>query len=226
MVIAILGALSALVFGSLCRAKAKARQAVCMGNLRQVNASVRMYADDSRDALPSTSPSPPDFTAYLGLLRNGGTASASPGNDKVYACPADTFHYDIPTMARAYRIATPVHKMPGMNGTSYAFNAGNFPYGPAHSPRWPGIGGWKSGSVRDPSRTLLVFEYPALIPYSWHRPAAKPGHHNNAECVVSYVDGHVAYTRMYWDEANAKGDHLEAWQYDPPPEYAYRWSGE
>jgi hypothetical protein len=44
--------------------------------------------------------------------------------------------------------------------------------------------------------------------------------------MVSFVDGHASYIKMFWDAANASGTHLEAWQYDPPYGYGYKWSGE
>jgi len=39
------------------------------------------------------------------------------------------------------------------------------------------------------------------------------------------VDGHVSYVKIYWDTNNVAG-HLEAWQYDPPAGYDYKWSGD
>jgi prepilin-type N-terminal cleavage/methylation domain-containing protein/prepilin-type processing-associated H-X9-DG protein len=226
VVVSILGIIAALLLPSVSHAKAKEQQALCMSNLRQVNASVRMYSDDSSDGLPPPKTNAPDFTSYIGMIRNYVATGPDSVGAKVFVCPADRFYYDIPTMARAYTIPQPLHSQPGMNSTSYAFNAGNFPRGATQAAHWPGIAGWKSSAVRHPARTLLVFEYPALIPYSWHRPATKPGHHNNAPCVVSFVDGHVSFLKMFWDEAGAKGDHLESWQYDPPPPYDYQWSGE
>jgi len=154
----VLAILVALLLPGLSHAKAKAGQAVCLRNLRQVNASVRMYIDDSNDGLPPSKTNGIDFTSYIGLIRNY-VATGSNSLTKVFFCPADTFYYDIQTMARAYTIPRPLHNQPGMNSTSYAFNAGNFPYGASQSAHWPGIAGWKSSSVRHPARTLLVFEY-------------------------------------------------------------------
>jgi len=54
--------------------------------------------------------------------------------------------------------------------TSYDFNGGNFSYGPNQVPQWPGIAGCKLSSVQGPSKTVLIAEYPALIPFSWHEP--------------------------------------------------------
>jgi prepilin-type N-terminal cleavage/methylation domain-containing protein/prepilin-type processing-associated H-X9-DG protein len=227
--VAIIALLAALLLASLSRAKGKAQQASCMSNLRQINLSVRMYAQDSDDALPpsGTNSTSDAFTAYVKLMKSYvGVTSSSPARAKVFACPADTFYYDIPTMARAYRIPKPLHDQPESDYSSYAFNGGNFLFGNHLIPRWPGVAGRRLSSVKEPSKTLLVLEFPALVPYSWHQPAATPGHHNNARCMVSFVDGHVSYLKMYWDSANAKGAHLEAWQYDPPAEYGYKWSGE
>ncbi len=54
--------------------------------------------------------------------------------------------------------------------SSYGFNGGNFPIGTPHVPRWPGIAGRKLSSIKDPVKTVLVIEFAALLPYSWHNP--------------------------------------------------------
>ena len=92
--------------------------------------------------------------------------------------------------------------------------------------RWPGIAGRKLSSVKEPVKVVLVAEFPALGPYSWHQPAGASGHYNNAQDVVGFVDGHVSFIRMYWDATNVTNNHLEAWQYDPPAGYDYKWSGD
>jgi prepilin-type processing-associated H-X9-DG protein len=95
---------------------------------------------------------------------------------------------------------------------------------------YPGIGGWKFGSIRGPAKTILVTEWPAIFPYSWHQPEAPynnkfPPFFNNARNNVSFVDGHVNYTRIYWDTNYVLWLHFCAWQYDPPAGYDYKWSG-
>lgn len=225
VVMAIGAILATLVLPSLSRVKRKAQQTVCLGNIRQINSAFRMYIDDANDVLPPSFTNQPSFTAAIALVRTYLDSGPRAGQVGTFTCPADTFYYDMPTTARAYRIAKPLHQQRGMDETSYGFNAGNFPYGPSQTPQWPGIAGWKSGAVRHPARTLLAFEFPALCPYSWHRPAGQAGRHNNAECVVGFIDGHASYVKMFWDVAHVRGSHLEAWQYDPPPPYAYQWSG-
>ncbi len=34
------------------------------------------------------------------------------------------------------------------------------------------------------------------------------------------------YIKMYWDSATHKWATSEAWQYDPPADYEYKWSGD
>jgi prepilin-type processing-associated H-X9-DG protein len=48
---------------------------------------------------------------------------------------------------------------------------------------------------------------------------------NDSKNMVSFVDGHVSYIKIYWDSITAPG-HFEAWHYDPPAEYDYQWSGD
>jgi hypothetical protein len=44
--------------------------------------------------------------------------------------------------------------------------------------------------------------------------------------MVSFVDGHINYIRMYLDTKNVYAGHGEAWHYNPPAEYDYKWSGD
>jgi prepilin-type N-terminal cleavage/methylation domain-containing protein len=53
LVIAIIAALAAILLPVLSSAKAKARRAACINNLRQINLGVRLYSDDANDTSPS-----------------------------------------------------------------------------------------------------------------------------------------------------------------------------
>jgi hypothetical protein len=72
-------------------------------------------------------------------------------------------------------------------------------------------------------------EAPAVFPYSWHRPQS-PGSapaFNDARDIVSYVDGHLDYIKIYWNSTLLypnQSASLAAY-YDPPPGYDYQWSG-
>lgn len=137
----------------------------------------------------------------------------------MFACPADTFYYDY----KAYRSES-LHLQARHNYSSYAFNAGNILPGDPPVHPWPGIAGRKLNSIREPVKTVLVSEFSALLPYSWHQPSGT-SHYNNARNLLSFADGHVQYLKIYWD-TNSTAGHLEAWQYDPPSGYGYKWSGD
>jgi len=223
VVIAIIAILAALMLPALGRVRGKATRTACLSNLMQINLGVRLYADDHHSTLPvSTNATTPavwsawqiPVRGYLGLH---GEPSA---RDTIFACPADTFYYDYND-----RIAEPHHLQAQYGFSSYAFNAGNVPPGDPPVHPWPGIVGRKLNSIRDPIRTVLVSEFPALLPYSWHEPG-RSGHFNNARNNLSFVDGHVSYLKIYWDTNNTVTGHQEAWQYDPPGGYGYQWSGD
>lgn len=224
VVIGIVAILAALLLPVLSRAKANAQRSACMNNLRQINLGVRMYADDSSDAFPAprTNNGPPGaFVAYTKLMKSYlGMTGASSERAALFACPADTFYYDYND-----RVSEGLHLQSRYYYSSYAFNGGNFPMGQPPVRRWPGIAGRKLSSIKEPVKTVLVAEDAALQPYSWHQPAGASGHYNNAQDTVSFVDGHVRFIKMYWD-ATTGTYHIEAWQYDPPPGYDYKWSGD
>lgn len=96
----------------------------------------------------------------------------------------------------------------------------------------PGIGGIAISSIKHPARTVMVAESPAFFPYSWHEPKPyQPGGvqprgialFNNAGDMVSYVDGHVAYIKIYWGDIVTNGGFMSCF-YDPPEGYNYQWS--
>ncbi len=226
VVIAIIGLLAAVLLPALNKASASAKRTSCLNNLRQINLAVRQYADDHNSLLPMINNSGPpkvwsDYalfvTSYLGLK---GSPSS---NDVVFACPADTFDCDY------HEEYSPegVHLQAKFRFNSYAFNAANSftmfsqRTGPITP---PGIAGRKISSVKEPVKTVLVAEVPAFVPFSWHQPVRSIA--NNARDMVSFVDGHTSYIKMYWDATNCSFGHVEAWNYDPPQGYDYKWSGD
>ena len=234
MVIAIIAILAALLFPALNRAKANAKRTVCMNDLRQINLGLRMYSDDSADASPSTpgtnsSPSMENFinfTGYKKLMQSYvGRQGASSPQDKLFACPADTFYYG----AQGY-VPQGFHEQSFSDYSSYGFNAGAT--NPIYSTR-TGLAGRKIGSIKEPSKTILVMETPALTPYSWHdpkRPFAGNSVFNDAKNMVSFVDGHVSYLKIYWNTNRIVSDGIsyipDAADYDPPGGYDYKWSAD
>ncbi len=107
VVIAVIGILAALLLPVLPETKARAQRTSCLNNLKQINVGIHLYADDNRDTFPAD-PNVSGFLMttnhwavfYKRLIENYvGLRGASSAQDKLFACPADTFHYDFPSLA-------------------------------------------------------------------------------------------------------------------------------
>jgi prepilin-type N-terminal cleavage/methylation domain-containing protein len=227
VVIAVIAILAAILLPVLSEAKARAQRTVCLNNLRQINLGIHVYADDHGDVLSlvSSNMSPSVFTDYKNWMKSYvGLHGASSPQDAIFACPADTFclpdNIGGPPQA--------CHLLAAFNYSSYVFNAGNIRKDYPFTNGFPGIAGRKLTSVKNPAKTILVTEQPTLCPYSWHQPkrlAGKEYQFNDARNMVSFVDGHVNYIKIYWDtNATIMPPHFEAWHYDPPAGYDYQWS--
>ena len=225
VVIAIIAILAALLLPVLSSAKARAHRTTCLNNLKQINLGVHLYADDHGDVLTlvSTNMSASVFTDYKSWMKSYvGLHGVSSPQDALFACPADTFC--LPENIGGAPQAC--HLLPVYNYSSYLFNAGNIRKDYPFTNEFPGIAGRKLASVKNPVKTVLVAERPALAPYSWHQPqklTARQYQFNDARNMVSFVDGHVSYTKIFWD-VNTTPDHFEAWHYNPPTRYDYQWS--
>jgi len=185
VVLAIIGVLAGLLLPALARAKAKAQNIVCVGQLRQLGLAVRMYADDHGNRLPAAEllPSDPiDPEAPLGricdvLASYAGGTGTSGTNLAVFRCPADRFR----------RYAT--------EGSSYEWNIdlNGRRIDETRSSRLHLI--WiESESGQDPERGEVHQELqfppettPLLLDYeSYHRPRSGSGKN------VVFMDGHVS----------------------------------
>jgi len=238
VVIAVIGILATLLFPALNKANAQAKRTVCINNLRQINFALRMYADDSRDSTPWIEPSTNRYltVAYRELVDSYvGIDGQSLTSNKLFACPSDSFYYDMRSNVTEWYVPKPRHSLSYSYYSSYDFNGANqltnnisrFTGKPA-----PGIGGLKLSQIKHPSRTAMVLEIPAFYPYSWHDPkrplrvGLECPLFNNAKNVLGFVDGHASYLKIYWNTNLIDGYFGFTVYYNPPPEYEYQWSGD
>ncbi len=241
VVLAIVAILASLLLAAISGAKGNVRRVVCASGLRQINLGVRMYSDDSNDKSPQpTGRVLNPYSAYKQLMKSYvGLRGQSSAQDELFACPADTFYFDYLFPRRSPGPTNLVGYVPeslcsrgDLDYSSYLLNGGNlFPStnGPGFR---PGIAGLSLSSISHPARTVLVAEVPAFIPFSWHKPkrplyVLSTGYCPNvifdkAMNMASFVDGHVSYTRMYWN--GALGPMGVSCNYDPPEGYDYQWS--
>lgn len=238
VVIAIIAVLAAFLFPAIGSAKNKAWRMACINNLSQINRGIRMYVDDSNDRSPNngtatTNNVVPLFSGYKELMKGyvGLNGPPSP-RDRLFACPADTFFPSyVQAVTNYYYVRESLHDQTNFEFSSYAFNGGDNQTRTSDAGNWtaPGLTGVKLSTVKHPTRTLLVMEASALAPWSWHdlvlQPNALP--YNNAQNVVSFVDGHASYTKIYWNSNRLPNGGLTfAFGYNPPAGYDYQWSGD
>ena len=172
-------------------------------------AAVLQYAEDNHRLLPAMDPSPPAgvWFWYKELVKGyvGLTGPSSPA-DKVFACPDD----------RGYTDPGPFYRNSKYDYGSYAFNGVTLP-------GVPNLAGKSVELIQNPGRTLLMMEWAAHAPLSWHRSRTGKKNqpfYNNAENVVGFVDGHVKLIPIYYDGINP------AYSRDPIPGYEYKFSPE
>ncbi len=225
VVISIIAILAAILFPVLSAAKARAQKTLCLNNLKQIGTGIHLYADEDNDTLPSiviTNDMPWSYQwrFFKELTKSyDGLSGASSPQDKLFACPADTFYY-------WNTLDSPIY-FTGMCQTnwsdycSYWFSRLNLVPNP-NGGFYSGISGIKVSSLHNPAKTLMAVDQPACFGYSWHQKLslANPGPDmaNDVRNMSVFVDGHADYIAFYWD-----GSDTFPCFYNPPDGYEYQW---
>jgi prepilin-type N-terminal cleavage/methylation domain-containing protein len=217
VVIAIIAILAAMLLPALSKAKSISVQTKCLSNLKQLNLAMVLYCGDNRDRTPGKDavPTHPDIwwwykeldKAYAGINRPAST------NDYVFQCPKDRGWKPNPT----YSI--PHYKNSLLDYSSYVYN------GVYNGNNTNNLLDINLSTVKHPSRTFLMAEWPIHWGYSWHK--SKTGEenipYNEAINNLSFVDGHAKYIKLYWNPA--LGDYPFAYaSKDIPSKYDYQFA--
>jgi prepilin-type N-terminal cleavage/methylation domain-containing protein len=237
VVVAIIIILFALIPIPSRRTMEKVKRVSCLSNSHQISIGIHMYLEDQLNKSPgNTNAARSPFlswTDYRPLIGDYvGIKHAPSPDDHIFSCPADTFYYSMRSKDPDV-IGKPLHEQSNYLFTSYAYNAGMVTTRPTTNAlgtiipgttNFYGIAGMRMESIAHPSRTVLIAEIPAFAPYSWHQPkkplTEKNSQFNDSRNIVSFVDGHAAYIKMYYN-----GQKL-AWDYNPPANYEYQWTGD
>jgi prepilin-type N-terminal cleavage/methylation domain-containing protein len=241
VVIAIIAILAALLLPVSSKSKASAQRATCTSNLHQINLGIHLYADEFSDRSPGLTNGGRVWSRYRALVQNYvGNKGPPSAQDRVFTCPADRFHYRIKDGGGLEYVPNGRFNESNSLYSSYEFNGANEATNaaPQFYPEFksfPGISGRKLTSIRHPARTVLAAEGTAFAPYSWHHPRPpvmmpdgfEMPFFNDAKNVVSFVDGHVSYIKIYCNtNTNSLGFYTFTFMYDPPAGYDYQWSGD
>jgi prepilin-type processing-associated H-X9-DG protein len=200
---------------ALSRASSKAKRIKCLNNLHQIGVTWMLYTSDNSSKFPPCIPWLhnqglhwlwPQFTdPYLPspYLRPAHT----PDPYSVYTCPADVGDEQWGSYYKQFDLGL----------TSYYFSDESWAVIYCQG-QVSGLPGRKIDSITAPSKVIMTADGSIWMPTTWHEDVRRPiAARNNAKNNIAFVDGHVAYVRVFYNGNNV------AAAYEPGPEYDYQW---
>ena len=208
VVIAIIAILASMLLPALAKSKEKAVQIQCLSNLKQLNLAMVLYCGDNRERTPKRDSAYNLNVAWYSGTKDiwwwykeldkiyAGVKDGPPSNHMVFRCPKDRGWKD-------YGFPTPHYANPALDYGSYVFNGCDNRGNPKNN-----LLDIALPTVKRPTRTWLMSEWPFHWSYSWHksRTGEKDVSYKDAIVNVSFVDGHAAYIRIYYNPALPNGD--------------------
>jgi prepilin-type N-terminal cleavage/methylation domain-containing protein/prepilin-type processing-associated H-X9-DG protein len=218
VVIAIIAILAAILLPALAKARAKAVQTLCLSNLKQLNLAMVLYTADHAEKTPARDSVPGKDIwwwykeldkAYAGIKRPAST------NDRVFQCPKDRGWAPRP------QYLIPHHQNSLLDYGSYVFNGCDNAANTNH------LLNISLPTVKRPSRTVLMAEWPIHWGYSWHKSETGDDNLSYSDAInnVSFVDGHARYIKLYYNRSLPNGAYPFTYATkDIPPKYEYQFA--
>jgi prepilin-type N-terminal cleavage/methylation domain-containing protein/prepilin-type processing-associated H-X9-DG protein len=221
VVIAIIAILAAILFPVFAQARAKAYQATCLSNQKQIGNALMMYVQDYDERIPSV-------CAWGKAWTWGSAATLCPPlvkagvpayiqaflapyikNEPIWFCPAVG-------KDRPLQVLDAKFKTYGDNGTTYIWNHETevVPYGPLKGRPSVRVSGMAIAAIPRPAEAPTLWDMPywngICPPWSTYTGLQSPHVHGvNA----TYADGHAKYSSFH-NSSDIRGGCGEDWWHD------------